>query len=203
METGLHFNWNRYYDPDTGRYISADPIGLQGGINLYAYANNNPINRIDPMGLYNWSDLNDAWSHYCDGSRTSWYATINSIDWGDYQSRLKSEISKSIGGGSCCTPSDSQKSFTISTQTQGADAFIIGRHNLKAEGRLIVNADCSWSFSGVVSSAVGADSYNFNPSNRSVVGEGTAWIGRNRYPNTGKTFDINIVGTLYVNISGN
>ncbi|WP_408608376.1 RHS repeat-associated core domain-containing protein [Desulfogranum mediterraneum] len=34
FKTGLHYNWHRYYDPSTGRYISADPIGLAGGINL-------------------------------------------------------------------------------------------------------------------------------------------------------------------------
>lgn len=51
-ETGLHYNWNRYYDPDTGRYISADPIGLAGGMNLHAYVQNNPVNLADPLGLY-------------------------------------------------------------------------------------------------------------------------------------------------------
>jgi len=40
-ETGLHYNWHRFYDPSTGRYISADPIGLQG---------ENPTNYTDPTG---------------------------------------------------------------------------------------------------------------------------------------------------------
>ena len=49
-ETGLHYNLFRYYAPECGRFISQDPIGLAGGINLYAYAPN-PLSWIDPLGL--------------------------------------------------------------------------------------------------------------------------------------------------------
>lgn len=51
QETGLHYNYFRYYDPETGRYITSDPIGLDGGINLYSYVENNPTNKIDSAGL--------------------------------------------------------------------------------------------------------------------------------------------------------
>ncbi|MFP8968018.1 RHS repeat-associated core domain-containing protein [Pokkaliibacter sp. CJK22405] len=49
-ESGLHYNRYRYYDPQTGRYISQDPIGLLGGLNPYRYTPN-PINWVDPLGL--------------------------------------------------------------------------------------------------------------------------------------------------------
>jgi len=50
-ETGLHYNYHRYYDPGTGRYLRPDPIGLVGGINLFTYLENNPLNKTDPFGL--------------------------------------------------------------------------------------------------------------------------------------------------------
>jgi len=50
-ETGLHYNFYRYYDPELGRYISPDPIGVDGGLNLYAYCANRPHAEIDPSGL--------------------------------------------------------------------------------------------------------------------------------------------------------
>ena len=49
--SGLHYNLNRYYSPWLGRYLEPDPLGLTAGTNPYVYANNDPVNTIDPDGL--------------------------------------------------------------------------------------------------------------------------------------------------------
>lgn len=76
VETGLHYNRYRYYDPNTGGFISRDRIGIEGGINLYGYVNN-PVSWFDYFGLHEvlaWLDgepvTNSKGGH-------SWYS-----DWG-------------------------------------------------------------------------------------------------------------------------
>jgi RHS repeat-associated protein len=57
-ETGLAYNWHRYYDTSTGGYISPDPLGIAGDFNRYLYAGGDPVNLVDPLGL---SFVGDAW----------------------------------------------------------------------------------------------------------------------------------------------
>jgi RHS repeat-associated protein len=60
-ESGLHYNWHRYYDPRTGRYVTSDPLGFESrDLNLYDYVWSDPINWLDISGL-------DATSWFGDG----------------------------------------------------------------------------------------------------------------------------------------
>jgi len=49
-ESNLHYNYYRDYDPQTGRYVQSDPIGLSGGVNTYSYAGGKPLSYVDPTG---------------------------------------------------------------------------------------------------------------------------------------------------------
>jgi len=51
QESGMHYNLHRDYNPKIGRYLQSDPIGLNGGSNLFAYAGGNPLIGIDSTGL--------------------------------------------------------------------------------------------------------------------------------------------------------
>nr|WP_231039932.1 RHS repeat-associated core domain-containing protein [Proteus alimentorum] len=59
-ESGLYYNRFRYYDKDTGQYISPDPIGLLGGFNPYGYVHC-PVGWVDPFGLAGTSSYLEAW----------------------------------------------------------------------------------------------------------------------------------------------
>lgn len=65
IETGLHYNWHRDYEAGTGRYVQSDPIGLEGGINTYAYAGGKPIKLSDPKGTYPAGLSQPIWDNFC------------------------------------------------------------------------------------------------------------------------------------------
>jgi RHS repeat-associated protein len=51
QETGLHYNYHRYYDSRTGRYLTPDPIKSKSACNLFTYTDNDPVTKVDPWGL--------------------------------------------------------------------------------------------------------------------------------------------------------
>ncbi|RQZ59647.1 RHS repeat-associated core domain-containing protein, partial [Burkholderia sp. Bp9004] len=72
-ETGLHYNRHRYYDPTVGRFVSKDPIGYSGGINIYGYVAGNPTGNIDPVGLAACGVLfPDYPIEYANGKTSTW-----------------------------------------------------------------------------------------------------------------------------------
>ena len=62
-ETRLLYYGHRYYNPETGRWLSRDPIGEDGGLNLYGFVGNDPVNFVDLLGLlryWEWSEIEEA-----------------------------------------------------------------------------------------------------------------------------------------------
>ncbi len=57
IETGFYYCMHRYYDPANGRWLTEDPIGYEGGLNLYGYCGNQPVGRVDASGL--WAGVDD------------------------------------------------------------------------------------------------------------------------------------------------
>mgnify|MGYP000859065924 FL=1 len=70
----------RWYDPQARRFISEDPIGLDGGINLYAYVENNPLNMVDPYGNWGWLIRLGQWASQTPAGRR---ASALVQEWGD------------------------------------------------------------------------------------------------------------------------
>ena len=92
--------------------------------------------------------------------------------------------------------------FQMEGRAAGADKRIIGRHTVKIDGTITKHCDCSWSFDGSMSSALGYDIYGFPPSNRDKQAEFETWIGSQACPKRGKPFNIYLPGRIKMRDGG-
>ena len=161
-ETGLHYNWHRYYNPKTGRYITSDPIGLTAGINTFGYVGGNPVGGFDFFGLQvvNPWDNSDAFNHFRSGNgapvrlRDIGHLTTirNSHVTRDAISRFRSQmnslassVAASMGIGTHLLQDYFERGYDFTN-----DVLFIGRADLRGDfaGSVTVQSDGSFSWTG-------------------------------------------------------
>ncbi len=124
--TGLYYNQHRFYRPDLGRYLTPDPIGLAGGLNMYGYAGQNPINYIDPWGLRDYSCIE----------------TLRIIEEAGDQNLFEAAWNHSGGGKYDYKYRQTDDTFDIGGRVLGADEFgnyLAGYVGFRAGGMLGYN----------------------------------------------------------------
>lgn len=195
-ETGLHYNWNRYYNPEIGRYVSGDPLGIAGSLNLYAYVSSNPLRLMDRQGLI---DSGKALDHFLSGKGTPLPMSFLKVNtnrvtptfFRDVRiliAACKNTVRRSgcPAGGQAKVSVNAKQAFT----TSGDQWLFLGDITLSLKGELTFDCRCCWDFTGKLKAF--DDTYDFNTSNhRSVLGETLTFIG-GFLP--GKAFDIQFYG---------
>jgi len=116
-ETGLHYNYFRYYNTESGRYLTADLIGLVGGFNLYVFADNSPINNYDLWGLFGMFGNSVLLNEFKRGSHR-----INRQD-----AIALSTFSNQVGGTAAAAAGFGPAALAGATQATGALACSAGR----------------------------------------------------------------------------
>ena len=111
---------NRWYDPQSGRFLTQDPIGMNGGVNLYAYAGNNPSSFSDPFGLC--AEGGDSTKVTVtvdcgDGTRSTKEVWVQQISDADAAAVVKS-AGRLTGGTKDITPAMVQRSYGTLADTK-------------------------------------------------------------------------------------
>jgi RHS repeat-associated protein len=155
-ETGLLYYTHRYYDAANGRWLSRDPIGEEGGVNLYGMVQNDPVNRVDYLGLFStyWSaiDLTEANNHYRTGGGFPVRISFDLVDtkdvkiaddFNDVEEWLEDQTNWTGG----CTAGkknfpDARYGFT--TTGTGDANLVLGDITLKFTGDVEIDCKCKY-----------------------------------------------------------
>jgi RHS repeat-associated protein len=106
-ETGLLYYGYRYYGAETGRWLSRDPIGERGGLNVYGFVQNDPIGRVDPLGLDDFDEVTDILTpvELQEFSQTAFFGGQETYTEVQYDDMFVRHTEKLPGDGeSCCEP---------------------------------------------------------------------------------------------------
>ncbi len=209
-ETGLLYYGFRYYDPVTGRWPSRDPIEERGGLNLYGMVRNNPVNRVDPFGLFS---ADDAYEHYVFGNGEDIVILFDEVDPGVTTSSF-SDFSDEV---STVCSSKSGRNISVREVIDTGSTNPAGNLTFFLDGTLSYNHDtCDWEFEGTVT-APDRERYDFNRTwgdgnpnnNRNIPNEIATWtgwiggqVGRVFGGSGGTPFWINYVGSKDLSESG-
>jgi len=124
-ETGLVYYGFRYYHPGLGRWIGKDPMGEVGGLNLYGYVGGDPINWMDPYGLWTWRGVMEG-----------------TADWLVAQRNETKELANGQAGGLGSQLGVTAFNTALDVSTPMIDIFQGFAHLGKKEGKLV--GDPSW-----------------------------------------------------------
>ncbi|SCY18586.1 RHS repeat-associated core domain-containing protein [Thiohalorhabdus denitrificans] len=192
-ETGLYYNFHRFYNSSTGRYLTRDP--LRAGRNSYSYAEGNPVTGVDPLGLVTWKgsrvqvsvswlyagatgSIFDLWAAVCKDCEKKAEATVLAIGAGINSSRKVVELSGSNGvtlqDGLKCPDPD----VLSGVYAELAAGVYAGRASAGASYLRLGGASKGVNFSISDGSNTESKSYDENDESGSVGAYATGYIGK-------------------------